>query len=180
MFKDPTYNEAPHVIGLVKYTGNYDGLSSIPTLMNRSYYCRHCDQGYNTQDAQHHNCDGQNCSACYRQNKTCPNFATWVKPTVHCPDCHCVFYGQDCFQVHKTKGKKRGDESICDRWKKCPLCLSVQLLLAQGKTGRKPNCLRASRKMAWEPYQPKYHQRSGMVVLSRPFAGWNGVCPPRA
>ena len=122
VFKDPTYNEAPHVIGLVKYNGHYDGLTSIPALMNRSYYCRHCDRGYNTQDAQHHNCQSQNCVACCRQNKTCPNFATWVKPTVHCPDCNCMFYGQDCFQAHKTKGKKRGDESICDRWKKCPLC----------------------------------------------------------
>ena len=122
VFKDPTYNEAPHVIGLVKYNGHYDGLTSIPALMNRSYYCRHCDRGYNTQDAQLHNCQSQNCVACCRQNKTCPNFATWVKPTVHCPDCNCMFYGQDCFQAHKTKGKKRGDESICDRWKKCPLC----------------------------------------------------------
>ena len=122
VFKDPTYNEAPHVIGLVKYNGHYDGLTSIPALMNRSYYCRHCDRGYNTQDAQHHNCQSQNCVACCRQNKTCPNFATWVKPTVHCPDCNCMFYGQDCFQAHKTKGKKRGDESMCDRWKKCPLC----------------------------------------------------------
>ena len=25
VFKDPTYNEAPHVIGLVKYNGHYDG-----------------------------------------------------------------------------------------------------------------------------------------------------------
>ena len=122
VFKDPTYNEAPHLIGLVKYNGHYDGLTSIPALMNRSYYCRHCDRGYDREQAYHHNCFGQNCSACCRQNKTCPNFATWVKPTVHCPDCNCMFYGQDCFQAHKTKGKKRGDESICDTWKKCPLC----------------------------------------------------------
>ena len=50
VFKDPTYNEASHVIGLVKYNGHYDGLTSIPALMNRSYYCHHCDRGYNTQD----------------------------------------------------------------------------------------------------------------------------------
>ena len=30
VFEDPTYNEAPHVIGLVKYNGHYDGLRSIP------------------------------------------------------------------------------------------------------------------------------------------------------
>ena len=93
--------------GLVKYNGHYDGLTSIPALMNRSYYCRHCDRGYNTQDTQHHNCQSQNCLACCRQNKTCPTFATWVKTTVHCPDCNSRFYGQDCFQAHKTKGKKK-------------------------------------------------------------------------
>ena len=125
VFKDPTYNEAPHVIGLVKYNGHYDGLSSIPALMNRSYYCSHCDRGYDREEAPHHNCEGPNCSACCRQNKTCPNFATWVKPTIHCPDCNCMFYGQDCFQAHKTKGKKKGDESICDRWQKYPLCCAV-------------------------------------------------------
>ena len=122
VFKDPTYNEAPHVIGLVKCNGHYDGLRSIPALMNRSYYCRHCDRSYNVENASNHNCKGQNCSACYHQNKTCLNFATWAKPTMYCPDCNRMFFGQDCLQAHKTKGKKRGDHSICERWKKCPLC----------------------------------------------------------
>ena len=36
IFKDATYNEVPHVIGLVKYNGHYDGLTSIPALKNRS------------------------------------------------------------------------------------------------------------------------------------------------
>ena len=110
VFKDPTYNEAPHWIGLVKYQGHYDGLTSIPALLNRSYYCRHCDQGYNTQDAQHHNCEGQNCDACCRTNNSCPNFATWVKPSVYCADCNGWFYGQDCFQAHKAKTKKKREK----------------------------------------------------------------------
>ena len=90
--------------------------------MNRSYYCRHCDKGYNTEGAQHHNCQGQNCSACFRRNKTCPNFAAWTKPTLHCPDCNCMFCGTDCFEAHKVKGEKRTDQSICESWKKCLLC----------------------------------------------------------
>ena len=85
IFKDATYNEVPHIIGLVKYNGHYDGLTSIPALMKRSYYCRHCDRGYDREDAQHHNCQGQHCSACGRRNKTCPNFAIWVSGTwYHC------------------------------------------------------------------------------------------------
>ena len=50
VFKDPIYNEAPHWIGLVKHQGHYDGLTSIPALLNRSYYCRHCDRGYSTEE----------------------------------------------------------------------------------------------------------------------------------
>ena len=41
VFKDSQYNRAPHCMGLVKYQGHFDGLTSIPALMNRSYYCRH-------------------------------------------------------------------------------------------------------------------------------------------
>ena len=90
--------------------------------MNRSYYCHHCDRGYNTQNAQHHNCEGQNCDACCRTNNTCPNFATWVKPSVYCPDCNSWFYGQDCIQAHKVKTKKKREKSICETWKTCHLC----------------------------------------------------------
>ena len=66
VFKDPKCNEAPHWIGLVKYQGHYDGLTSIPALLNRSYYCRHCNHGYSTEDCSHHYCEGQNCDTCCR------------------------------------------------------------------------------------------------------------------
>ena len=72
VFKDPAYNAAPRVIGLVKYQDHYDGLTSILTLLSRSYYCRLCDRGYDHEDAAHHICCGQNCPACLRNNKTCP------------------------------------------------------------------------------------------------------------
>lgn len=39
VFKDDAYNDAPHFIGLVKYQGYYDCLTSIPALLNQSYYC---------------------------------------------------------------------------------------------------------------------------------------------
>ena len=64
VFTDAQYNQAPYFIGLVKHQGHFDGLRSIPAPMNRSYYCRLCDRGFNTQDTQHHNCEGQNFNAC--------------------------------------------------------------------------------------------------------------------
>ena len=60
VFKDATFNDDPHFIALVKHQNHYDGLTSIPALINRSYYCRHCDKAYDREDARHHNCLGQN------------------------------------------------------------------------------------------------------------------------
>ena len=33
-----------------------------------------------------------------------------------------MFYGKNCFEADKAKGPKRTDQSVCDSWKKCPLC----------------------------------------------------------
>lgn len=66
LFKDPKYNEGPHVIQFVKHQKHYDGLTSIAALIYRSYFCWHYDSAYNTEDAAHHNCMGQNCPACCR------------------------------------------------------------------------------------------------------------------
>ena len=46
VFKEAKYNNTPHVISLVKHQDHFDGLTSIPALINRSYYCRLCDKGY--------------------------------------------------------------------------------------------------------------------------------------
>ena len=106
VFKDPTYNEAPHVIGLVKYNGHYDGLRSIPTLMNRSYYCRHCDQSYNVENASNHNCKGQNCSACYHKKK--PVQTLPPGPNLPCivPIATVCFLGKIVFKRIKPKDRK--------------------------------------------------------------------------
>ena len=45
-----------------------------------------------------------------------------MKPSVYCPDCNGWFYGQDCFQAHKAKTKKKREKSICETWKTCHLC----------------------------------------------------------
>ena len=55
-----------------------------------------------------------NCPACLQTNKTCPNYAAWIKPTLEYPNCNCKFYGQDYFEAHKKKGKEKDDKSICE------------------------------------------------------------------
>ena len=89
VFKQSQFNDARHVIYLSKHHQHYDGLTSIPALVNCSYYCRPCDQAYHKEDALHHNCAGQNCPACLRRNKTCVTYVAWIKPTVECFHCHC-------------------------------------------------------------------------------------------
>ena len=51
MFKEAKCNNIPHVISLVKHQDHFDGLTSIPALINRSYYSRLCDKGYDVEGA---------------------------------------------------------------------------------------------------------------------------------
>lgn len=64
-FKQSQFNDAPQVIYLVKHHQHYDGLTSIPALVNCSYYCHHCDKAYHNEDAAHHNCAGRKSESLY-------------------------------------------------------------------------------------------------------------------
>ena len=123
LFKDQQYDQAPKVIALLKTQNHYHGVTSIPALLNRSYFCRQCKKGYESEDSAHHNCMGQNCSACRRGNKTCSDFATWVTPEVCCDKCHVKFYGPECFEAHQRK--QRGQKSVCEGFRKCLECCKV-------------------------------------------------------
>ena len=105
---------------LLKVKNHFHGLRSIPALLNRSYYCHHCEKGYNQETSENHNCLGQNCSSCKRTNGSCPNFATYVTPEVYCDQCNQKFYGQNRYDAHK-----RGANSVCSRFKKCHECCQV-------------------------------------------------------
>ena len=120
LFKNRLFDDAPHVIALLKTNEHYHAITSIPSFLNRGYFCRFCEKGYNTENAEHHNCKGQNCPACRRKKNTCPNFATFVTPTHLCPQCNRVFYGPNCLEAHR-----QGKKSICSRFAKCTDCCKV-------------------------------------------------------
>ena len=122
-YKNSEYNDAEHVIALVKIKSHYHGITSLPAFLNRSYFCRYCDKSYNEESGENHNCKGQNCVACRRGKKRCKNFATWVKPTHYCHECNRRFYGPDCFEAHKKGTEKT--KSVCKRFKKCNTCCKV-------------------------------------------------------
>lgn len=53
IFKVPT---AAHQIRLVKSNHHFDGCTSFPAFVNRSYYCLDCERGFNTNDSTNHSC----------------------------------------------------------------------------------------------------------------------------
>ena len=52
---------------------HYDGCNSSSGFLSKSYFCDECNRGYNTEDCEHHPCEGKWCPSCHR--KDCPDFA---------------------------------------------------------------------------------------------------------
>ena len=80
IFKGP---EAPHQIRLLKSNDHFDGCTSFPAFINRSYYCVDCEKGFNSSDRTHHTCQGRRCRACGRFD--CQNYVRGTRPTEYCP-----------------------------------------------------------------------------------------------
>ena len=95
IFKGP---DAPHQIRLLKSNDHFDGLTSFPAFLNRSYYCIECQRGFNTNDKENHICEGRRCNACSRFD--CADYVRGTRPTNNCTLCHCKFYGANCKQHH--------------------------------------------------------------------------------
>ena len=129
---------------------HYDGLYSIPGFMNRSYFCKKCCKGYNSEDSAHHRCQAKNCPACKRNTANdeegCQDFTLWGKPDRSCRICRREFYGEQCFRAHlietieENKDVKKLRESLeqqlherltpimelkstCRDFKRCPQCM---------------------------------------------------------
>ena len=126
---------APKQIGLLKSDTHYDGCTSFPAFVNRSYYCIECERGFNTNDKENHNCEGRRCSACGRFD--CPDYVRGTRPTNNCTLCNCNFYGANCKQQHavtkqcqsvKTCLKCQAEYSVIKGkrhrcgYAKCPVC----------------------------------------------------------
>ena len=95
IFKGP---DAPHQIRLLKSNHHFDGLTSFPAFLNRSYYCVECQRGFNTNDKENHICEGRRCSACGRFN--CEDFVRGTRPTDYCSLCCSKFFGPHCKHHH--------------------------------------------------------------------------------
>lgn len=85
---------ATHQIRLIKSDEHYDGCTSYPAFVNRSYWCHLCGKGYNVEEAEHHPCEGRICRACNRAN--CPDYRIDTRATVYCPRCNSRFSRLSC------------------------------------------------------------------------------------
>ena len=104
---------APHQIPLVKSNHHFDGCTSFPAFVNRSYYCLDCERGFNTKNGTNHTCQGNRCSACGRFD--CRNYVRGARPTGYCTLCHCQFYGAYCKRHHVATNQ-------CQTVKTCLKC----------------------------------------------------------
>ena len=159
IFKGDKYDDADKTIALVKSVNvdennqekaHYDGLYSIPGFMNRSYFCKKCCKGYNSEDSAHHRCQAKNCPACKRKTtkheKGCPDFTLWVKPDRSCRICRREFYGEACFRAHLIEKEEEDKEmkkikdtieqqlneplpvemkSTCSEFRRCSKCMCL-------------------------------------------------------
>ena len=116
-FHDPDFDEKPKKLCLVKVEDHFHGVTSVPALLNRSFYCHQCNRGFNQQDAEHHNCERLNCDKCRRTNGKCKGFKENQPPSEYCQACNRTFRGPYCFAAHKR--------SLCAKMKKCPDCCKV-------------------------------------------------------
>ena len=117
---------APKQIKLIKSETHYDGCTSFPALVNRSYWCSLCEKGFDHDDAKHHPCEGRKCKSCSR--KECPDCDRTNHPPILCHFCHCHFYGNNCFDYHRQK-------NLCQTQKTCEKC-HAEFTVVKGKRHR--------------------------------------------
>ena len=115
-FHKESFDKKEKKLCLVKMQDHFHGIRSVPPFLNRSY-CHDCNRGYNLQDAEHHNCERQNCDKCRRTHGKCKGFKEKQPASKFCADCGQSFRGPDCFAAHKP--------SRCEKFKKCPLCCKL-------------------------------------------------------
>ena len=112
--------DAPNMIRLLKSNDHFDGCTSFPAFLDRSYYCLNCKKGFNTNDKAHHPCKGKRCSACARFN--CPDYVPGAQPEMYCHQCNTNFFGSSCKGHHF-------DTKQCETHKTCKNCQAVYMVI---------------------------------------------------
>ena len=127
---------------LLHEKGHYDVITTLNGFLGRSYVCAHCFKPYD--HAGQHRCKIKlTCSCCLQPN--CPdfhyNYPRGLKATQRCHECGRDFFGDFCFEAHRSKtfeGKTAEihQRSICFNKRRCTGCFKMENGLQQIKRHR--------------------------------------------
>ena len=118
---------------LLHEKGHYDVITTLTGFFGSSYVCAHCLKPYNSEGR--HRCPINKifCHACRQHG--CPDFneafPRGLKATQRWDHCHRDFFGDTCFQAHRTLdhvGKVAPDTqlTICFKTHRCPHCFKLE------------------------------------------------------
>ena len=137
-YSSPSSTAQQRSIHLVKQGEHFWGVTNVPALLGKVYYCHDCDKGYDHEDYAMHSCDGRKCFACFQKN--CVDYQRAreqapdgvLSPQLQCTFCYRLFFGNVCqsnhliFQVFDGKPANPSDKNrVCDVMTKCPACCKV-------------------------------------------------------
>ena len=119
---------------LLHEKGHYDLITTLTGFFGSSYVCAHCLKPYDNEGR--HRCPTNKsfCRACRQHG--CPDFneafPRGLKATQRCYHCRRDFFGDTCFQAHRTLdhvGKVAPDPqlTICFKTRRCPHCFKLEL-----------------------------------------------------
>ena len=128
IFKGPRQPE-DKLLCLIKVQDHYHVTHSLSGFFGKAYFCLDCEKSFNSDDLQHHRCQGRKCTSCHQAH--CRDFSTAAGPaTVLCQDCKRSFFGADCLlnhHTHTSAGRVAPvpQASVCSTHKRCPDCQTL-------------------------------------------------------
>ena len=127
LYRGPPQPKQLHVL---YHQNHFDVMTSLPALVENSYFCNRCNKGYDRHVA--HRCKNV-CKCCFNAGKDDCVLQEWIR----CDDCQRDFKNPTCFQNHlkppktsnitikpRNKKQKRAP-SICKSTRRCPVCCTT-------------------------------------------------------
>ena len=112
LFKGPEKSRKIYLI-LDEETKHYNVISGPKAFFGYQSYCETCNKPY--KNRYEHSCEVK-CFRCSGNHNPTDHL-----DMISCDDCFLDFYGQECFDIHKSMtGNQK--KSICLLYRKCPLC----------------------------------------------------------
>ena len=103
-----------HIHSGINDWGHYTVITHINALLEKSYYCSHCDMAFN-------NSTSHCCKVWYNICGQDRCMVEDASPATMCITCNTPCCSNKCMEAHKTK-RGRQSSSMCDTMLFCPDC----------------------------------------------------------